>query len=184
VSDRIDRNDAIEIVGQTWFGDAWVGPGTDDELERKKKYRAWLLTGVKVPEQEWQGVYEAGERDARANRQHREVIQWLENFGFDCVRGLKEGFDRRAFFKRLEAEFGLAARRRGGAAKGPTRGKIDRFGDADRALFPEIERLMKSQRCSITEAVRILADEHELAGRGSLDSRIRRLSDRFRNEKS
>jgi hypothetical protein len=107
VSDRIDRNDAIEIVGQAWFGDAWVGPGTVDELERKKKYRAWLLTGVKVPEQEWQGVYEAGERDARADRQHREVIQWLENFGFDCVRGLRQGFDRREFFKRLEAEFGI-----------------------------------------------------------------------------
>ena len=70
------------------------------------------------------------------------------------------------------------------AAKGPVRGKIDRFGEADRALFPEIERLMKSRHCSTTEAVRILAGEHKLAGRGSLDSSIRRLSNRFRKEKS
>ena len=76
-----------------------------------------------------------------------------------------------------------ASRRRDGAAKGPLRGKIDRFGDADRALFSEIERLMKSQHCTITEAVRQIP-ENKLAGRGTLDSRIRRVSDRFRNEKS
>jgi hypothetical protein len=78
---------------------------------------------------------------------------------------------------------GPAARRPDGAVKGPRRGKIDRFGDADRALFPEIKRLMKSQHCTITEAVRRIP-ENKLAGCGTLDSRIRRVSDRFRNEKS
>src|SRR5262249_28222962 len=39
------------------------------------------------------------------------------------------------------------------AAKGPVRGEIDRFGDADRALFPEIERLMESRCLTSTEAV-------------------------------
>ena len=68
------------------------------------------------------------------------------------------------------------------AAKGPVRGKIDRFGEADRALFPEIERLMKSKRLTSTEAVRQIP-EGKLAGRGTLDSRIRRVSDRFRREK-
>jgi hypothetical protein len=67
------------------------------------------------------------------------------------------------------------------AAKGPVRGEIDRFGDADRALFPEIKRLMKSQRLTSTEAVRQIPDD-KLAGRGTLDSRIRRVSDRFRRE--
>src|SRR6516164_2166136 len=67
-------------------------------------------------------------------------------------------------------------------AKGPVRGKIDRFGEADRALFPEIERLMKSKRLTSTEAVRQIP-EGKLAGRGTLDSRIRRVSDRFRREK-
>ena len=68
------------------------------------------------------------------------------------------------------------------AAKGPVRGEIDRFGDADRALFPEIERLMKSQRLTSTEAVRQIPED-KLTGRGTLDSRIRRVSDRFRREK-
>jgi hypothetical protein len=68
------------------------------------------------------------------------------------------------------------------AAKGPVRGEIDRFGDADRVLFPEIERLMKSQRLTSTEAVRQIPKD-KLAGRGTLDSRIRRVSDRFRREK-
>jgi hypothetical protein len=68
------------------------------------------------------------------------------------------------------------------AAKGPVRGEIDRFGDADRALFPEIERRMKSQRLTSTEAVRQIPED-KLAGRGTLDSRIRRVSDRFRREK-
>jgi hypothetical protein len=68
------------------------------------------------------------------------------------------------------------------AAKGPVRGEIDRYGDADRALFPEIERLMKSKRLTRTEAVRQIP-EAKLAGHGTLDSRIRRVSDRFRREK-
>jgi hypothetical protein len=68
------------------------------------------------------------------------------------------------------------------AAKGPVRGEIDRFGDADRALFPEIERLMKSQHLTSTEAVRQIPED-KLAGRGTLDSRIRRVSDLFRREK-
>ena len=69
-----------------------------------------------------------------------------------------------------------------GAAKGPVRGEIDRFGDADRALFPEIERLMKSQHLTSTEAVQQIPED-KLAGRGTLDSRIRRVSDRFRRKK-
>jgi hypothetical protein len=181
VSDRISRDDATEIVGWAKFGDAWVGPATDEEFELKKEYRRRLKGRLPISEElEW-----AAERDARADRQRREVNHWLENRGFDCVRGLTKGFDRSAFDKALEAEFGAAAkRRREGAAKGPLPGKIDRFGEADRALFPEIERLMKSRHCSTTEAVRILAGEHKLAGRGSLDSSIRRLSNRFRKEKS
>jgi hypothetical protein len=184
VSDRISCDDATEIVGRAKFGDAWVGPATDEEFKLAKKYRSRFKTGAKVPEDEAPAIEWAEEREARADRQRREVNHWLENRGFNTVRSLTEGFDRSAFHKAFEAEFGPAARRRGGAAKGPVRGEIDRFGDADRALFPEIERLMKSQRRSVTEAVRILADEHKLAGRGSLDSRIRRLSDRFRKEKS
>jgi hypothetical protein len=68
------------------------------------------------------------------------------------------------------------------AAKGPVPGEIDRYGEVDRALFPEIERLMKLQSLTITEAVRQIP-EKQLAGRGALESRIRRVSDRYREEK-
>lgn len=104
--DRIDRNQAIEIVGNAKFGDAWVGPATDDEFKWAKKYRSRFTTGAHVPAQEAQAVYEAEEREARADRQHREVIQWLENRGLDCVRGLAEGLDQTRFEKVLEREFG------------------------------------------------------------------------------
>jgi hypothetical protein len=67
------------------------------------------------------------------------------------------------------------------AVKGPLRGEIDRYGDADRALYPEIERIMKSQQLSPTEAVRQIP-EGKIAGRGTLDSRVRRVSHRFRRE--
>ena len=180
MSDRISLDEATEIVGRAKFGDAWVGPATNEEFELKKEYRRRLRDRLPISEE----LERAAEREARADRQRREVNHWLENRGFDTVRGLKEGFDRSLFNAAVEREFGPAARRRDGAAKGPLRGKIDRFGDADRALFPEIERLMKSRHCSPTEAVRILAGEHKLAKRGSLDSAIRRVSDRFRDEKS
>jgi hypothetical protein len=175
VSDRISRDEATEIVGRAKFGDAWVGPATDEEFKLAKEYRRRLRDQLPISEE----LERAAEREARADRQRREVNHWLENRGFTSLRD----FDRNAFNKAVEGEFGPAARRRDGAAKGPLRGKIDRFGDADRALFPKIERLMKSQHCTITEAVRRIP-ENKLAGRGTLDSRIRRVSDRFRNEKS
>jgi hypothetical protein len=84
--------------------------------------------------------------------------------------------------RELERLSSTAAASRPRAAKGPVRGEIDRFGDADRALFPEIERLMQSQHLTSTEAVQQIPED-KLAGRGTLDSRIRRVSDRFRREK-
>jgi hypothetical protein len=106
VSNRIGRNDAIEIVGRAKFGASWVGPATDEEFKLAKKYRSRFATGARVPEHEADMVYEAEEREARADRQHREVIHWLENRGLDCVRGIKDGLDRDAFDKAFRAEFG------------------------------------------------------------------------------
>jgi hypothetical protein len=184
VSDRIDRDEATEIVGREKFGDAWVGPATDEEFKLAKKYRSKIRAGEKLPEDEAPALEWAAEREARADRQRREVNHWLEDRGFDCVRGLTEGFDRTKFDKAVEAEFGAAAKkRRRSAAKGPMRGEIDRFREADRALFPEIEQLMKSQHLTSNEAVRILGERDKLTGRGTLDSRIRRVSARFRREK-
>jgi len=107
VNDRISLDDATEIVGRAKFGDAWVGPATDEEFKLKKEYRRRLRDGLPISE-ELEG---AAEREARADRQRREVNHWLENRGFDTVRGLKEGLDRGAFDNAFEAEFGTGRNR-------------------------------------------------------------------------
>jgi hypothetical protein len=63
---------------------------------------------------------------------------------------------------------------------GPRRGTIDRFADDDRALFPAMTTLMKEKNFSPTEAARSL--RNKIKGRGSENSRIRRLAKRYRDE--
>jgi hypothetical protein len=65
-----------------------------------------------------------------------------------------------------------AARR---ARKGPAPGSVDRFRDADRALYPEMERIILEQRISATAAARKLAEEGKVAGYGTWESKARRL---------
>jgi hypothetical protein len=102
VSDRISLDDATEIIGRAKFGDAWVGPATDEEFELKKEYRRQLKGRLPISEKlEW-----AAERDARADRQRCEVNHWLEDRGFNVMRGRKEGFDRALFNAAVEREFG------------------------------------------------------------------------------
>jgi hypothetical protein len=64
---------------------------------------------------------------------------------------------------------------------GPARGAIDRYGDADRKLFPKMRALMRKQHCSPGEAARLLAQH--IAGTGTEDSRVRRLAERFKQDK-
>jgi hypothetical protein len=64
--------------------------------------------------------------------------------------------------------------------RGPEPGTTDRFGDADRALFPAITRLMKRKNISPGEAARLLIDK--IDGRGSESSRARRLAGRYQRE--
>lgn len=70
-----------------------------------------------------------------------------------------------------------ATRRR---RRGPRPGTIDRFAQADRALFSKMTRLIKRRHITDTEAARILSDKIE--GRGVGDSKIRRLAKRYRKE--
>jgi hypothetical protein len=72
-----------------------------------------------------------------------------------------------------------AAPRRG--RRGPRPGTIDRFAEADRALFPDMTTLMKQKNISPTEAARSLSKKIE--GRGGENSRIRRLAERYRKER-
>jgi hypothetical protein len=64
--------------------------------------------------------------------------------------------------------------------RGPRPGTIDRFAQADRALFSEMTALIKQQHITPTEAARMLSDKIE--GRGVGDSKVRRLAERYRKE--
>jgi hypothetical protein len=66
---------------------------------------------------------------------------------------------------------------------GPAPGTVDRYAEKDRALFPEIERLMK-EGLSRSAACEKLARDDRVAGAGSSESRARRLSDRFRDRRN
>jgi hypothetical protein len=67
--------------------------------------------------------------------------------------------------------------------KGPEPGALDRYGNYDRALYPELERLISKERMSLTAAARQLANEGRVSGIGTGESRARRLAKRYRAEK-
>jgi hypothetical protein len=64
--------------------------------------------------------------------------------------------------------------------RGPQPGTINRHGAADRALFPEIERLAK-EKGSITAATRQLAEAGRVAGTGVPKSLAARLATVYRS---
>jgi hypothetical protein len=66
--------------------------------------------------------------------------------------------------------------------RGPAPGTVDRYGDADRALFSEMEGQIKTNQISPLEAARILAQHGRVKGRGTQETRARRLADRYRRE--
>jgi hypothetical protein len=63
--------------------------------------------------------------------------------------------------------------------RGPKPGTLNRYVDSDRALFPEMQRLMRDHQLSATAAARRLAEDGKVAGVGGSESRARRLVDRF-----
>ena len=67
--------------------------------------------------------------------------------------------------------------------RGPLAGKIARYADDDRALFASIERIMSGGNKSLTEAVRDLDYERKLKGRGTPESRVRRVTRLFQKER-
>jgi hypothetical protein len=66
--------------------------------------------------------------------------------------------------------------------RGPKPGTIDRYGKADRALFPRVTKLMKSEQLTRLGAANRLAEAGKVAGTGTIESRARRLANRHRNE--
>ena len=73
----------------------------------------------------------------------------------------------------------VAARKRA-RRRGPKPGTIDRYGKDDRALFKQMSALIKNENLTFREAAKRLCDK--IKGRGTPESRIRRLADRYRNE--
>jgi hypothetical protein len=67
---------------------------------------------------------------------------------------------------------------------GPRPGEVDRFGARDRALYPELKRLVGDDRLSLTAAARRLADEGKIAGHtGVANSLATRLQRRFQKDR-
>ena len=73
----------------------------------------------------------------------------------------------------------VAARKRA-RRRGPKPGTIDRYGKDDRALFKQMSALIKNENFTPREAARRLCDK--IKGRGTSDSRIRRLTKRYQRE--
>lgn len=63
--------------------------------------------------------------------------------------------------------------------RGPKRGSLDRYGDSDRALFPKIEELIRTERVSANAAARWLAKKEQVDGVGDPASRAKRLATRY-----
>jgi hypothetical protein len=78
----------------------------------------------------------------------------------------------------VELSFWLAKPRRG-----PVAGQTARYADADRALFGAIEHIMAKGSKSVAEAARDLAWQGKLNGRGTAESRVRRLANLYRKER-
>jgi hypothetical protein len=68
--------------------------------------------------------------------------------------------------------------------RGPQRGTVDRFGKADRSLFPEMKRLMDEDHKSAYAAALELALAGNVKGAGTPESQAKRLAKRFLNERS
>jgi len=69
-----------------------------------------------------------------------------------------------------------------GHRRGPVPGQVDRYGESDRALFPELERLMREERLSRTAAAKKLGEAGRIEGVGSAESRAMRLATRHGRE--
>jgi hypothetical protein len=67
--------------------------------------------------------------------------------------------------------------------KGPKFGALRRYEADDRALFNELERIMRDQKMSVSAASRFLADGGRISGTGTPESRAKRLAALYRRER-
>ena len=69
------------------------------------------------------------------------------------------------------------------SGRGPKPGEVGRFDTLDRALYPDIERLMVADRMSLTAATQTLADKGRVAGNGVPESHAKRLARLYNNDR-
>jgi hypothetical protein len=67
--------------------------------------------------------------------------------------------------------------------RGPVPGSLDRYGEADRALFSEIDRMVSEQQKSPTAAALILAEQGLVLGDGNELSKAKRLAKLYLQER-
>ena len=63
--------------------------------------------------------------------------------------------------------------------RGPRRGTLDRYGQSDKALFNEVEKIMHTEQKSAHAAALRLAHDGKISGHGSQESLAKRLAGRF-----
>jgi hypothetical protein len=68
--------------------------------------------------------------------------------------------------------------------RGPVPGSVDRFGDSDRALFPELDHILRERRMSVHAAALELASKGRIDGVGSETSRAKRLAGLYRKART
>lgn len=169
-----------------------------DETKRATTYelfaRAWRA-GAFHPSSRSHVFYIDGE-----NVPHRAPVHYLDEVastGTDAVDTLRWCWVRREHYlswctaNRVEPMIGPehadaaptgqpSAVSKSRKARGPVPGNVRRYAESDRNLFPTIEALIKGGRMSITAAARRLADDGEVEGNGTPESRAKRLADAFR----
>jgi hypothetical protein len=66
---------------------------------------------------------------------------------------------------------------------GPAPGTLNRYAEPDRALYRELERIMRDEKVSVSAAATRLATEGKVNGIGSTASRGKRLAERYRRDR-
>jgi hypothetical protein len=79
-----------------------------------------------------------------------------------------------------QAELNVLFQRR---RRGPALGTTERFGESDRALYPDIERLVDAGR-SLRAATIALVEIGNVEGTASARNRAERLAARYRKERA
>jgi hypothetical protein len=121
-----------------------------------------------------------GDKKIRFLKVPRDAWQWPSaiNVETNSLSSFEHGTLEYVQVNKAEFSDWLSRQRRG-----PKAGTIARFAGPDRELFGIIERAMREKNITLTEAVRHLDYEGKVKGRGSAESRIRRVTRLFKKER-